>query len=122
MRVVVYSDEDLEPITVLNLPIHERDLAKRGYRWMVPVPEPISITVREEPSFEYRRQRIVELWFEWFVRRGSRGEQRALMCFTKADELAMLLNPAWLPGQLPAIRYLEEQNDALTRMLMTVLS
>jgi hypothetical protein len=123
MRVVVYSDEDLEPITVLNLPITVRDLEARGYHWRVPVPRPLPFTPKphlEEPFFQ--ETETVELFFERFRRRTSRwGEQDTWMCFTKADSLAMLLKPDWLPGQRSAIRYLEDQNDNLTNMLMRVI-
>lgn len=123
MRVVVYSDEDMEPITVLRLPITERDLAKHGYRCRVPVPFSLRPMTASEIEYEgLKPMRIVDLWFERFRRNTPDGrEQESWMCFTKADGLAMLLNPAWLPGQLSAIRYLEDQNDALTKMLMRVL-
>lgn len=39
MRVVIYDDEDMEPITVINLRgVTMRDLKERGMRWRVPVP------------------------------------------------------------------------------------
>lgn len=123
MRVVVYSDEDLEPITVLKLPITERDIEKRGRVWRVPVPEDFSVTLKPPTMEEMMRPvRVVDLWFERFVRQGLRGRQETWMCFTSADELAMLLNPDWLPGQRSAVNYLQEQNDGLVRMLMKVLS
>ena len=120
MRFVVYDDESLEPITVLNLPLTDRDIEKRGRRWLVQVPEKLqSLPERGPPAYE--AMRIVTLEFERFQRNSLRqGEQRSWFCFTRAADLAMLLNPAWLPGQMSAIRYLEDQNDALTKMLMRV--
>ena len=114
MRFVVYDDESLEPITVLSLPLTERDALARRY-WRVPVPQEISVSfapIGEEQNLQ--RMQVVDLWFEPFVR----GRQRSVMCFTKATGLAMLLNPAWLPGQRGAVQYLQDQNDMLTRMLM----
>jgi hypothetical protein len=36
MRVVIYDDEDMEPITVINLKgLTRRDLEQRGMRWCV---------------------------------------------------------------------------------------
>lgn len=128
MRFVVYDDESLEPITVLNLPftnhIMDEKLRECGHRWRVPVPEtlgPVRCRSRDElPSMS--QMRIVDLEFEPFVRNSRRhGEQRAWFCFTRAADLAMLLNPAWLPGQRGAVDYLLAENDALTRMLMTAL-
>ncbi len=123
MRFVIYDDESLEPITVLNLPLTERDIFARGMRWRVPVPRPISFATAYEletpPTME--KIEVVELEFERFVRNSPRhGRQESVFCFTRATELAMLLNPAWLPGQRSAVDYLMEQNDALTKMLMRV--
>lgn len=123
MRVVIYDDEDMEPITVINLRgLTPRHLRERGMRWRVPVPEPISIRVSppDEASM-IQKMRVVELEFEPLCRRTRDGrEQESLICFTKAAELAMLLNPDWLPGQRPAVDYLQSQNDRLTDMLMRV--
>lgn len=120
MRVVLYDDESLEPITVVDLPLTERDMLQRRI-WRVPVPEwaPLRITPSDELTNTPVNMRVVVIEFEQFVRRSPRhGEQRSIFAFTQAADLAMLLNPAWLPGQWGAIQYLQDQNDALTRMLM----
>lgn len=127
MRFVVYDDETLEPITVINLPFTDRDMnermSQRGYRWRVSVPEPLDFSRATEPMPTLQKARIVDLEFEPFVRNSRRhGKQEAWFCFTQATELAMLLNPAWLPGQSNAIGYLMDQNDALTRMLMMAMT
>lgn len=123
MRFVIYDDESLEPITVLNLPLTDRDIEARGRRWRVPVPSampPVSWRA-DEPSADMIKPEVVDLEFERFVRVSPRhGKQVSWFCYTRATALAMLLNPAWLPGQQSAIRYLEDENDALTRMLMRV--
>lgn len=119
MRVVLYDDESLEAITVLNLPITERDMLRQRV-WRVPVPEPITFTAQYDPEPpEIIKGRVVEIEFESFHRQSARhGLQRSVFAFTRATELAMLLNPAWLPGQRPAVEYLMDQNDRLTSMLM----
>lgn len=128
MRFVVYDDESLEPITVVNLPFTNNWMDDRirnhGCRWRVPVPEPLPATpLAPAEPMSCVKMRIVDLEFEPFVRRTRRhGEQRAWFCFTRATELAMLLNPAWLPGQSSVIAYLMDQNDALTRMLIGALA
>ena len=124
MRVVIYDDESLEPITVLNLPLTERDMLERRV-WRVPVPEALPSTpwkvLSDEEISQPVKMRVVEIEFEPFQRTSRRhGTQRSVFAFTRAADLAMLLNPAWLPGQQSAIRYLEDQNDALTKMLMRV--
>lgn len=129
MRFVIYDDESLEPITVLNLPFtyHEMDdrMRERGRRWRVPVPMPLpprqlsdaDIALRSTADFQ-----VADLEFEPFIRRSERqGEQRSWMCFTRATELAMLLNPDWLPGQRGAVNALMNQNDQLTTMLMAAM-
>jgi len=64
----------------------------------------------------------LDLEFEPLRRQTRDGRrQESIICFTKAAELAMLLNPDWLPGQRSAVNYLQDQNDRLTSMLMRVL-
>jgi len=114
MRFVIYDDESMEAITVVSLPITERDAIERGH-WRVAVPTPFNATFEPfEPSTAYEPMRVVDLWFERFVRKG----QVSVMCFTKAADLAMLLEPAWLPGQRPAVAVIEDQRDSLVRLLM----
>lgn len=123
MRVVIYDDESLEPITVLNLPLTDRDMLERRV-WRVPVPTPMPLPTRgpiDEGMTSPIKALIVDIEFEPFQRNSRRhGMQRSVFAFTRAADLAMLLNPAWLHGQQSAIRYLEDQNDALTRMLIRV--
>lgn len=118
MRFVIYDDESMEPITVINLPITERDALERG-RWLVALPGPFIPFYEEAPSPSMNTIPVVEIQFEPFRRNSLRqGEQRTVIAFTRATELAMLLDPAWLPGQQSAVRYLQDQNDRLTSMLM----
>lgn len=123
MRVVIYDDEDMEPITVIELRgLTARDLRQRGMIWRVPVPEPINFSMPIEEPATMQTMRIVDLEFEPMRRRTRDGrEQESLICFTKAADLAMLLNPSWLPGQRSAVNYLQDQNDRLTDMLMRVI-
>lgn len=129
MRFVVYDDETLEPITVLNLPFTDRDMNQRmricGQRLRVPVMPLLSAAsfrMEENPPI-CEDLKVVDLEFELFVRNSPRhGRQESWTCFTQATELAMLLQPDWLPGQRNAVNYLMEQNDALTRMLMRALT
>jgi hypothetical protein len=125
MRFVIYDDESLEPITVLDLPFTnswmDERIRQHGYRCRLAVPEPLTFRQKPDADLQTAKMRVVEIEFEPFVRNSRRhSKQRAWFCFTRAAELAMLLNPAWLPGQVGAVRYLEDQNDALTKMLMRV--
>lgn len=119
MRVVIYSAEDLEPITVINLPITERDLEQRGMLWRVHVSPQISATWStpdERPTAAPPPH--VELQFERFMR----GKQFGFMCFTNADALAMRLVPDWLPGQRGAVRAIERERDLLAKLLLASIA
>ena len=127
MRFVVYDDDTMEPITVLNLKgFGEKDIERNGRRWRVAAPMPMPIMAEHwdlDVKCSLASISIVELFFEPFVRtRKFCGEKQfSWMCFTKATALAMLLNPDWLSGQRSAVEYLQKQNDWLTNMLMKVL-
>jgi hypothetical protein len=123
MRFVIYDDETLEPITVLNLRgFTERDIERHGRHYRVPVPLPLPLKISPKPPSEealLEKIPVVELEFERFRRESPRhGRQDSWMCFTRATDLAMLLIPDWLPGQRPAVTALMEQNDRLTSWLM----
>lgn len=122
MRFVLYDDESLEPITVINLPITERDALSQPV-WRCPIPPDLchSPWAKENRSPTLQKMPVVEIFFEKFVRFHRSGEQRTIMAFTKAADLAMLLNPDWLPGQRSAVNYLQDQNDLLTSLLMKAL-
>lgn len=93
VRAVLYAD-DLEPITVLELPAFVRDHLERHGVVRLPVMEPIGYV--GAPSLPCNdSMRVVEVWAERFVRKG----QSHLMLFTRNDESALLLRAAFLPGQ-----------------------
>lgn len=123
MRIVIYDDESFEAITVINLPgLTNRDIASRGRIWRVAVPPPplLSVCTVSVPAGvpEFSRIEVVELEFEPLVRQSRHGRQEHWLCFTRATDLAMKLNPAWLPGQRPAVDELQRQNDRLAELLL----
>lgn len=123
MRIVIYDDESFEAVTVINLPgLTNRDIASRGRRWRLAVPPPpmaMCEISKVAPIHEPFGMEIVELEFEPLARQSARhGRQEHWLCFTRAAELAMKLNPTWLPGQRPAIDELQRQSDRLTEMLL----
>lgn len=115
MRFVLYDHETSEPITVLRVPgLTERDLASHSFRYYIPVPPRHPLRIRaEDEEPRYCPAPAVPVWFERFHRNG----QLHWMAFTNAAELAMLLDPDWLPGQRPAIAHLEADRDALIGLL-----
>jgi len=123
MRVVIYDEESLEPITVIDLPglsdmaLHER----RDWRVAVQVKQPhrprVGETVKYSDSMRY-----VDLKFEQISRVTlTHGEQLTWLCLTRATELALLLTPDWLPGQRPAIQQLQDENSRLADLIASTL-
>jgi|SRR5690349_4367529 hypothetical protein len=114
MRVVISDEESLEPITVVNLPgLTDRCLLEKSH-WRVPVPR----SLLSHDGIEY-----IDLEFEQISRVTLRhGEQTTWLCLTRAAELAMLLTPDWLPGQLPAVQRLQDENERLAELMSTVMS
>lgn len=123
MRVVIYDEESLEPVTVVELP-GLSDMAlreKQDWRVAVQVKEPARSRAGEEPRFT-DTMRFVDLKFEQLSRVTiTHGEQLTWLCLTRAAELAMLLTPEWLPGQRPAIQQLQQENDRLAELIASSL-
>lgn len=121
MRVVISDEESLEPITVVNLPgLTERCLMEKRH-WRVAVPPSLVAQGRfTEPG---KAVEYIDLEFEQVSRYTLRhGEQTTWLCLTRAAELAMLLTPDWLPGQLPAVQRLQEENERLADLMSLALS
>jgi hypothetical protein len=121
MRIVIYDDESFEPVSVINLRgVAYRDIEERGRHWRVAVPVRFAIseiTVSAPPAkFDIQ---TVDLEFEPIIRKSRHGEQRHWLCFTRAADLAMKLNPAWLPGQRPVVEELHRQNDRFAELLLS---
>ena len=124
MRVVIYDEESLEPITVVNLPgltercLEERQLWRMALQTEVSEPE---LTGTDRQFSDYVR--YVDLEFERITRVTLRnGEQVTWLCLTRAADLAMLLTPDWLPGQRPAIEQLQLENNRLASLMVDTLT
>lgn len=122
MRFVIFDDETMEPVTVVNLPgVTERDIWERmDGQIRIPLsPEdrvPRMAAPEEVPI--PTKMYYVLLRFERFVRRG----QTHLICVTRETELAMLLDPDFLPGQRKLVTDLRIENDRLARLILSVIS
>jgi hypothetical protein len=111
MRVVIYDEESLEPITVANLPGLSDMALETQRQWRVLVPG--------KDGFDPDSRRFLDLTFEPITRVTLRyGEQSSWLCLARAADLAMLLSPDWLPGQSPVVQKLEEENDRLKELLV----
>jgi hypothetical protein len=123
MRVVIFDEETLEPVTVVNLPgLTDRCLEERKY-WRVALPQ-TGPRHDDDGARGYGESiRYVDLEFERFARLTlTHGEQLSWLCLTRATELAMLLTPDWLPGQEPAIQRLQDENERLASLMSVALS
>jgi len=119
MRVVIYDEESLEAITVVDLPgLTDMALEERKI-WRAAVP----LQPGETGANFIDSTRFVDLTFERISRVTlTYGEQLTWLCLTRATELAMLLTPDWLPGQRPAIQHLQNENERLAQLIVTSLA
>lgn len=120
MRVVLYFDADMEPITVLDLPQTLLKLGAEQGRVQLHVPEPpvlITSWQGEDPSPALNPPSKVSIDFERFHRKG----RLHYFLTTSDDVLALRLRPAWLPGQQSMVNDYAKQVSALTEMLMAAL-
>lgn len=124
MRVVIYDEETLEPVTVVNLPgltercLEERQLWRMALQREVPEPDVHGPDRKFSDSIRY-----VDLEFDRISRVTLRhGEQVTWLCLTRAADLAMLLTPDWLPGQRPAIEQLQSENERLASLMIDTLT
>jgi hypothetical protein len=120
MRLVIYDDDTMEPITVVSVPwFGEKDIERLGRRLRLSTPPPQELVAFDPgpPEAPFRAP-IVELRFEQFVRHG----RPSWMCFTREAELAMLLDPDWLPGQRRRINEIKDSERTLIAMLARALS
>lgn len=123
MRVVIFDEETLEAVTVVNLPgLTDRCLEERKH-WRVAVP--VTGPFRDADGMRGwgDSTRYVDLEFERFSRCTlTHGEQLSWLCLTRASELAMLLEPDFLPGQEPVIQRLQDENERLAELMGNALS
>lgn len=123
MRVVIFEEETLEPVTVVNLPgMTDRCLEERKF-WRVPLPHGGPVRDADGRSGWTDAVRYVDLEFERFARTTlTHGEQLSWLCLTRAADLAMLLTPDFLPGQAMAVQKLQDENERLAELMAGVLS
>lgn len=124
MRVVIYTEE-MEPITIIDLPL---DLLRMGYerryvRVPVPTPVPISLNCNKAyPKIDDIQFYVVELQFDLLVTIGKFGKRVESWIITTGDKVqALRLKPSWLPGQQAEINRYNETINVLTEALVSAL-
>jgi hypothetical protein len=104
MNTVLYT-EDLEPITVVDLPMWIWERLKIGHKMNLPVIEPLQFTPpKDNYPPEFLRPKIVTIWAEKFVYR----DKTSLFVFTRDDENALQLKADFLPGQRGEVQRREQ--------------
>jgi len=118
MRVVLYDEETLEPLTVLNLPIDPRRLADSGAcrHFTFPIPMPFLMTRSEIDESIPRPIPVVHIWFEKIE---HTHRPPLWLALTKEVENALLLRSVFLPGQRKEVR--EEYERGIVDGLMRAL-
>lgn len=96
-QVVLYTDE-MEAITVIDLPQSFLRGLREGIYMRVPVQLPPALEPCENRALPDLSFQYVEIWAERFVRKG----RDTWLLFTRNDELALLLKSDVLPGQRAA--------------------
>lgn len=116
MRVVLYAD-DMEPITVIDLPaLAEVYLNERGMVLLaVMLPPMLSVIAAQHPPGR-DSIKTVEIFAERIVRHG----REHMMLFTRDEESALLLKCAFLPGQQAGLQ--ERERDAFARGFLDALA
>lgn len=103
MRVVLYDDETMEPLTVLHLPSRFTSRLVSGERMRVPMILPIQFESGDD-VIKPTPKSSVTIWFERFVRKG----QSHWFAFTAEGEDAMMCRAVFLPGQYREVQSREQ--------------
>ena len=91
MQAVIYTHQ-LEPITVVDIPMKLWDMLYRGDMIVLPV----TTSSREWTTDPTVTVKLVRIHGEVFARR----QHRSMMLFTHDEEHALQLRAAFLPGQI----------------------
>lgn len=112
MRVVLYT-RDLEPITIIEMPLWLLEQLERAGQVKVAVREPIQKQLLTDPS-ELKQPETLDIYCEKL--RWRDGTLKSILVVSN-DELALALKPEWLPGQLQAIKWYE---SAISQLVDTL--
>ena len=99
MHAVLYTHQ-LEPITVVDIPMFLWDRLAKGETIVLAVMEPLKLTSHTGGPIDATPCRRVAIFSERIRRR----EHETLMLFTTDEENALLLRAEFLPGQRGEVR------------------
>jgi hypothetical protein len=114
MRCVVYDPQDLEPLTVVDVPqvfIRELERGKRGPLLRFPIWEEVTFTIPNEPILNLLRTADV------LMERFCRGEVWTWCASALNPEVCLLMRSDFLPGQRREVN--RREREAFVSGLMT---
>lgn len=116
MNIVLYT-HDMEPITIINLPLSAIEFGESQRFVSVAVPmKPRTSCLPNEPiDVRYRK---VELEFHKII---NMNRRTSWFVTVQDEETALMLTPSWLPGQRGAINKYERDIKDLSSMLLKAL-
>lgn len=121
MNVVLYT-RDFEPITVLDLPLWLLDQLERQGHVRVAVLRPLSPHSVKEPTSvpvgSVDGMQTVTITCEKL--RWRDGSTKTILV-TQDEELALVLRPEWLPGQVATVKGQLSAIKALQQALITAM-
>ena len=116
MNVVLYTT-DLEPITILDLPLWLLEqLEKQGAVRIAVLKPPRLVNNGEAVTFD-----MPETVTVYCERLRWRDDSTQLILVTPDDELALTLKPEWLPGQRAAVQSYQKAIRHLTDQLIKAM-
>lgn len=116
MNVVLYT-QDMEPITILELPLWLLEQLERFGAVRIAVQPPINLSA-EPSNLIYEHPKTVTIFCERL--RWRDGTTKTIL-ITPNDELALTLKPSWLPGQTGTIQGYQRNLRYLTDQLIKAM-
>lgn len=116
MQVVLYT-QDMEPITILELPVWLLEQLERFGAVKVAVQPTVNLTAANS-NLTYEHPKTVTIYCEKL--RWKDGTTKTILV-TPNDELALTLKPAWLPGQIGTIQGYQRNLRYLTDQLIKAM-
>lgn len=120
MNIVLYT-RDMEPITVIDLPMWALEHGERlGFVRLAMMDPPLGFMGSGEPiaAIESLKRRTVTLEFQPI----RLHDKRSWLITVDDEVLALNLKPSWLPGQRGTINGYERTARTLSHMLIDVLA
>ena len=117
MNVVLYTT-DLEPITILDLPLWLMEQLEKQGAIRVAVLKPPKWINEKTPVADSANIEAVTIYCE---RLRWRNNETKLILVTPDEELALSLRPEWLPGQRATVQSYQSAIRHLTEQLIKAM-